>query len=307
MTSVAYHITPSHYSHSHQCALIPTRTVRETLCDEMNGAPTPTKASDRIRYDLNPFLLATRLGHIDAPRSYAIIPDLPPSPSDSCPTLPFADPMKPTEFWRCLAEEKASRLPDSDLYRVQIENTGYWKVEALFWAQAVPKLHEDKRQRINDARYWKTESLFWQNAHQKMLTGVTRFNISDSDYWRCESLSWYTDGTKVENSNRWSIRDPKYWEIEYTLYRDVAEKVENAPQPTRPCLAELPPPPPNHRTKPRRSHRIEKKEKIVNAISRPREQGVLRRRKSRPPGKRKPQWRKPEMCLPWSDLINSGY
>ncbi len=273
----------------------------------MNGVPTPINASNRIRYDLNPFLLATRLAQIEAPRSYAIIRDLPASPTDSCRTSPFPDPMKPAEFWRYLAKEKAARLPESDPYRVRIENTEYWKVEALFRAQTAPKLHEENRQRIDDPRYWKIESFFWKNAYQMGLTGTTRHDISDLNYWRCESLSWHEDSTNVENSNRWCISDPNYWEIEYTLYRDVAEKAENISQPTRPCLAELPPPPPNHRTQFRRSPRIDKKTKGKKAESRPSEQEMISKRKGRPLGKRKPQRQKPDMRLAWNDLIKSEY
>ncbi|KAF7505112.1 hypothetical protein GJ744_001252 [Endocarpon pusillum] len=85
--------------------------------------------------------------------------------------------------------------------RLRTRNT-YWKIEALFWAQAVPPLHEGKRQRIDNPRYWRVESLFWQNAYQIGATGMTRYDISDSDYWRCESLSGRRDGTNIKNSNR---------------------------------------------------------------------------------------------------------
>jgi hypothetical protein len=79
----------------------------------MNGAPTPVNASDRIWYNLDPFLLARRFAEIEAPRDYAIIiPNLPASPIYSSRTSPFPDPTRPAKFWRYLVQEKATKLPE---------------------------------------------------------------------------------------------------------------------------------------------------------------------------------------------------
>lgn len=98
---------------------------------------------------LNPYHLTELLSQEDLrPRRYTIPPVYPSTvSSDSYRTSPFPHPLKPLEYWRTFAENKAELLGGhAEECRQRIPDSAYWRIEADFWAPSDPSSRELGRQ-----------------------------------------------------------------------------------------------------------------------------------------------------------------